>query len=135
VMSALLIFVLISVALVEALVIVGPRRMRYLVGEGRLEVRTLYARRRWPVAGLRARRHRARVSLRLAGASMPGYYTGLFRADGKTTRLYATRLEDGVLLEGPARVFLTPEDPGGFLAALREQGATVEETAAPPASR
>jgi hypothetical protein len=67
------------------------------------------------------------VTLRVAGTAMPGYYTGYFRADGQSTRVYATDLKDGVLLEGPARIYLSPADPEAFLAALREEGGTVTE--------
>ena len=57
---------------------------------------------------------------------MPGYYTGFFRIDGESTRVYATDLGDGVLLEGAARVFLTPEHPDAFLTSFRAAGGTVE---------
>jgi len=91
----------------------------------------MFGRKRWPTEQLRARRHSPSVKLRLAGAAMPGYYTGIFRADGTTTRIYATSLKDGVLLEGPARVYVSPADIPEFLAALREEGATVTETHLP----
>ena len=127
VMGPLLLGLLLLVAAVETLIVLGPSRLSYVVRDDFVEVRTLFARRRWLTAGMRARRHRPRVTLRLAGSAMPGYYTGYFRADGKTTRLYATTLEDGVLLEGPARVYLSPADPAAFLDALREAGAEVAE--------
>ena len=101
-------------ATISVLLIVGPGKMRYIVRPGLLEVRTLFGR-HWP-----------RVTLRVAGTGAPGYYTGLFRADGATTRVYATDLHEGVLIERPVRVFLSPDDPAAFLARLREAGATVE---------
>lgn len=126
-MGPLLALLLVFLAGVEALIVAGPGRLRYRVSGGFLEVRTMFGRKRWPTEQLRARRHSPSVKLRLAGAAMPGYYTGLFRADGTTTRIYATSLKDGVLLEGPARVFVSPAEIPEFLAALREEGATVNE--------
>jgi hypothetical protein len=136
-MGPLMVLLLVFLVGVEALIVAGPGRMRYLVSGGRLEVRTMFGHRRWPAEQLRARRHHPQVKLRLAGAAMPGYYTGLFRADGTTTRIYATSLKDGVLLEcpgrggaerrRPARVFVSPAEIPEFLAALREEGATVSE--------
>jgi hypothetical protein len=101
--------------------------MRYLVGDGRLRVNTIFSRRDWATQGMHARPHTPRVTLRVAGTAVRGYYTGWFRADGKTTRVYATDLAAGVLIDGPARVFLSPEDRAGFLAALGAEGATIDE--------
>jgi hypothetical protein len=136
-MAPLFVGLVLLIVGLEALIVLGPSRLRYRVSSGFLEVQTLFTRRRWPAEQLRARRHRAKVTLRLAGTAMPGYYTGLFRADGKTTRVYATDLKNGVLLEtegkpvgarkGPARVYLSPAEPDDFLTELREQGATVTE--------
>jgi len=117
---------LLTGGMVFATLWVGPSRMRYLVGEGRLEVITIFGRRSWPTSQLRARPHTPRVTLRLAGTAVRGYYTGIFRADGETTRLYATELRDGVLVEGPQRVYLSPEHRDAFLDALRSAGATVD---------
>jgi hypothetical protein len=112
--------------MVGSLVLLGPSRMVYRIGEGRLEVSTLFGSRSWTLAAMRARAHHPNVTLRVAGTSLPGYHTGLFRVDGESTRLYATDLKRGVLLEGPARVYLSPEDVGGFLDALRAAGVHVE---------
>jgi hypothetical protein len=120
-------FGLVIGATIVALMLLGPRRMVYRVGEGRLEVSTLFGRRSWPIQQLRARRYSAKVTLRLAGTGAPGYYTGLFRADGENTRIYATNVKAGVLVEGPARVYLSPEDVPGFLDAMRTAGAQVED--------
>ena len=107
-----------------AVFLLGPTRMRYVVGDGRLEVHTLFSRTSWPLEDARARPHTPKVTLRLVGTAFPGYYTGIFRADGATTRLYATDLVSGVLLEGPARVYLSPADPTAFLTALHAAGAS-----------
>jgi hypothetical protein len=120
------VFALVMGGIVVGLMLLGPGRMAYRVGEGRLEVSTLLGRRSWPLQELRARPHSPRVTLRVAGTAAPGYYTGLFRVDGTSTRIYATDLKSGVLLEGPARVYLSPEDVPGFLDALRVAGAQVE---------
>ena len=114
-----------SAVLLTMLFVVGPKRMRYVVADGELSVHTIFSRRSFDARELRARLHVPAVTLRLAGTAFPGYYTGLFRADGVTTRVYATQLKsEGVLLEGPARVFLSPEDPAALLKALGEAGAT-----------
>jgi hypothetical protein len=115
--------------MLTAVFVAGPKRMRYVVGDGQLEVHTIFSSRRWPARDLRARLHTPKVTLRLAGTAFPGYYTGLFRSDGATTRIYATELRSGVLLEGPARVFLSPESPAAFLEALKREGATVDSAA------
>jgi len=119
------VLVVVNVMLV-ALFVAGPGRIVYLVGDGTLEVRTIFSRRSWPARELSARPHAPKVALRIAGTAFPGYYTGLFRSDGATTRFYATDLSAGVLIEGPARAYLSPEDRAGFLAALRAEGARVE---------
>jgi hypothetical protein len=120
------VFGLIMGGMVVALMLLGPGRMAYRIGEGRLEVSTLFGGRSWPLKELRARPHRPHVTLRVAGTAAPGYYTGLFRVDGTNTRIYATDLKSGVLLEGPARVYLSPADVTAFLEALRVAGAQVE---------
>lgn len=114
-------------AFLVPLLLLGPRRMRYHLRPGFLDVRTLFGSRSWATDGMRARRHRPRVTLRLMGTAAPGYYTGLFRADGVTTRIYATHLDEGILIESTHRVFLSPADPTGFLAQLHAAGATIEE--------
>jgi hypothetical protein len=125
-LAAAAVFSLLMAALLVSLLLLGPGRMVYGVGEGRLEVRTLFGRRSWSLHGLRARPHVPRVTLRLAGTAAPGYYTGLYRVDGSNTRIYATDLKSGVLVEGPARVYLSPENVAGFLDALRAAGAEVQ---------
>jgi hypothetical protein len=106
----------------------GPHRLRYLIADGILETRGAVLRRRYPIAGARVRRYRPRRQWRLAGTAMPGYYTGRFRLDGQSAQVWATTMVDGVLMEGAARVYVTPEDPTAFLAAMVAAGA-VEATA------
>lgn len=103
----------------------GAERMVYRVEAGELQVATMFSRKRWPTAGMRARKHCPRTTLKIAGTGAPGYYTGLFRQDGTSTRVYATEVKQGVLIEGPARVFLSPESPDAFLHALEREGAEV----------
>ena len=122
----------ITSSMIIAVFLVGPSRMRYVVKDGRLEVVTLFSKKSWPARELRARAHSPKVTLRLMGTAFPGYYTGLFRADGANTRMYATDLKRGVLVEGPARVYVSPAEPDAFLAALRDAGSTID--AAPSAA-
>ncbi|MFT3769289.1 MAG: PH domain-containing protein [Minicystis sp.] len=115
----------VAVIMVSLLLLIGPGRMRYLVGDGAIEVRTLFGRKRWQTAGARAKTYRPSRLWRVAGTAAPGYYTGIFREDGQSTRVYATRIDQGVLLEGPARVFLSPADPEAMLRALAEEGVEI----------
>jgi hypothetical protein len=112
--------------MVGALMLLGPSRMVYRVGEGAFEVRTLFGRQRWPTAGARAKGHTPGRLWRVAGSGMPGYYTGRFREGGEGVRVYATDLTRVILFEGPDRVMVSPEDPAGFLEALRAEGVEVE---------
>lgn len=115
--------VALAVALMIPVIVVwGPTRLAYRISPDAVEVRRLLRTRRFPIAGCTARRHHPKVGIRLWGTAMPGYYTGLFRADTTATRIYATTLKDGVLIEGDRlRLFLSPEDPDAFLDALRER--------------
>ena len=125
-LGLLAVVVLVTAGGVSFLAAAGPSRMRYVVDGGALEVVTVFSRKRFPLAGTRAKAHVANITLRLAGTGLPGYLTGLFREGGKTTRVYATDPDRSVLLDGPTRVLVTPEDRAGFLRALREEGAEVE---------
>jgi hypothetical protein len=111
------------VLLVPALVLVAPSRLRYRVGPGWLEVRTLLRRRRFPVVGVSARRHTPAFGIKLAASSMPGYHAGSFMLDGHATHVYATTTREGVLIENGKRIFVTPTDPAAFLDALVVAGA------------
>ncbi len=119
-------FLLITTGMIVAVFLAGPKRMRYLVDGDTLEVQTLFSRRSWPVRSLHARAHTPKVTMRIFGTAFPGYYTGLYRADGANTRIFATDLKSGVLMEGPARVFLSPAEPEAFLSALRDAGGTID---------
>jgi hypothetical protein len=111
--------VAIGALLLAAVFLRGANRMRYFVGNGELVVRTLFRHRAWPLGQLKARAYSPTAPARLVGASMPGCYTGLFLEQGKSLRIYATDLANGVLLEkGAERVYLSPGDPEMFLAAL-----------------
>ncbi len=113
--------------LVVSLLVFGPRRMRYSIEGGELHVRTLFGHKRWPVREVRARRYEPQRMWRVAGSSVPGYFTAVFRESSETVRVYATDLKRGVLIEAPVRAFLSPADPSGFLEALRTAGAAVGE--------
>ena len=123
------VLLLLSSGMIVAVFVAGPKRMRYVVEDGRLSVQTLFSKQSWPASELRARRHVPKVTMRLFGTAFPGYYTGLYRADGANTKVYATNLKSGVLVEGPSRVYVSPADPEAFLAALREAGGTVDAAA------
>ena len=114
---------LLLVPLLVATFFVAPGRLRYEVGQGELVVRTLTGTKRFPLAGARVRRCTPGRILKVAGNGLPGYYTGWFRLDGGSAKVYATRLADGVLLEGARRVFVTPADTDAFIAELGRNGA------------
>ncbi len=109
-------------------VVLAHRRLRYRVWGGELEVQLLLVRRRFRLAGATARRLTPSGRVwKIAGSAVPGYYAGLFSLAGGRARLYASTVKvEGVLVEGAARVFVTPADVPGFLAALRSHGARVE---------
>jgi hypothetical protein len=116
-----------------ATVVIGPgifalssARLGYAVGDGELEVRTAFARRRISLRGATARPYRPRRLARIAGSNLPGYNTGFFRGEEGTVRVYASTVEEGVLIEGRRRVFVSPADRAGFLDALRTAGTLVE---------
>ena len=124
----LFVVIAVLVVLVAALLTVfffAPARLRYTVGNGALEVATLLKRRRIPLAGVRAHTHRPLLGARLSGVPLPGYHVGSWLFDTMATTVFASVRDDGVLLEGEGRFFLSPHDPEGFLAALGEHGAKV----------
>jgi hypothetical protein len=114
-----------SSAALFALLFFGPSAMRYRVGDGVLEVYTLFGRKRWSIPGAHAKGHTPVKLRRLAGIAVPGYHTGLYRESGATTRVYATDLARVVLFDGPARVILSPKDRVEMLRALEAEGAHV----------
>ena len=104
---------------------VAPNRLRYRVEPGELVVTTILGSRRFATRGAAVRPHRPQVGLRLWGTGAPGYYTGLFRVDGENTRVYATSVERGVLIEGDGlRIFVNPENETPFLEAMQTLGGT-----------
>lgn len=105
----------------------APERLRYRLGPQRLEVVTWLRRISFPLDRASARRMSGKFGGRLAGTTIPGYLTGYYFIEGRRTRVFATAVQDGVLLELPGRLFLTPEDTAGFLAALREVGVEVAD--------
>jgi membrane protein YdbS with pleckstrin-like domain len=107
---------------------VAPARLRYAVGEGGLEVRTLASRRRFPLAGARVRKHRPLQGARLSGMPLPGYQVGSWLFDSMATTVLASVREEGVLVEGEGRVFVSPQDADAFIAAAVERGATAAES-------
>jgi len=116
---------LLLVPLLVATLFVAPGRLRYEVGQGELHVRMLAGTKRFPLAGATARRLTPGRIFKVAGNGLPGYYTGWYRLDGGSARVYATRLVDGVLLEGTKRVFVTPADVDAFVEELKRNGASV----------
>jgi hypothetical protein len=104
---------------------VAPGRLRYRVDGRTLEIRTLARRIPFSLEGARARRYRPARAWRMMGVGLPGYATGWFRFDGANTRVYASSRE-GVLIENGRRLFVSPADTDGFLAALTAAGVTVE---------
>lgn len=112
---------------VPAVFFVAPSKLRYRIEPGALVVTTVLGSRRFESTGCRVRRHRPRVGMRLWGTGAPGYYTGLFRVDGRNTKVYATSVEEGVLLESDkVRVFVNPENETAFLEAIRFTGGAKE---------
>ncbi len=82
----------------------------------------------WQATGCTARVHHPQVGLRLWGTSAPGYHTGLFRADGANTKIHATSVDEGVLIEGKGvRVFVNPEQQDAFLEAMHSMGGAITE--------
>jgi len=114
----------------SAVLLVGPSRMLYRVGDGAIEVRTILGRKRWPTAGARAKAYRPSRLWRVAGVGAPGYRTGLFREAGQSTRVYVTETDTVLLFEGEDRVMVSPEDRVAMLRALEEEGVTIERHAA-----
>jgi len=114
---------LLLVPVLVATFFLAPGRLRYEVGGGELRVCTMIGAKRFPLVGATAGRCSPRRMLRIAGAALPGYYTGWYRIDGANARVFATRPTDGVLVAGKGRVFVTPTEAEAFLAELLRNGA------------
>lgn len=113
--------------LIPVVFLVAPGRIRYHLEPGTLAVTTMLRTRRFAIASATARPHRPKVGIKLWGTAAPGYYTGLFRADGANTKIYATSAKEGVLIKGPdLRVFINPERQVEFLEAFRSMGGVVD---------
>lgn len=127
VMGATTILLLVVFGMLLAVAWLGPSRMTYTVGAGRLRVETIFSSSEWPLSSLRARAYSPSSLWRVGGTAMPGYYTGRYRSEGEPLRVYATDVRRGVLITGSERVFVTPSDEAGFFEALRAGGARVDE--------
>lgn len=123
----LLIFILGTGALLTAF-IMGPAKLRYRVRPGELEIGSLGKPFRVPLSGAKVRRHRPLLGGRMSGLVLPAYIVGSFKYDNAPTSVFASVREEGVLVEGDGRVFVTPADADGFLGALEAAGATVTVT-------
>jgi hypothetical protein len=119
----LLVLLLVGAGLAAALWL-APSRLRYEVVGGQLVVQTLTRRVAFPVAGTRVKVHRPLMGDRLSGIHLPGYWVGSCTLDTMATTVYASVKDEGVLLEADGRLFLTPRDKEGLVAALEEAGAT-----------
>ena len=116
----LLLCCFLSTLLVPVLFFVSPSRLRYCVTPSTIEVTTTFFTKRFSVGNCIARIYRPEDCAKVAGSSMPGYYSGRFNVDGMATRVYATDLAEGVLIEGPdLRLYISPDDPHAFLEAVR----------------
>jgi hypothetical protein len=105
--------------------LVAPRRLRYEVAGGELVVRTLRGQMRVPLAGARVKLHRPLHGDRLSGWSLPGYWVGSWTLDNMATNVACSAKEDGVMVEGDSRLFVTPHDRQGFIDAAVAAGATL----------
>lgn len=103
----------------------GPASLRYLVGDGVLEVRSIFRTVRYPLAGATAYEHAPRGLWRVAGTGLPGYATGIFRESGQWSRAWLTDFERVIVVESEKRVLVSPADREEFLAALAAEGASV----------
>ncbi len=112
-------------AVLGAILFVAPARLRYRVRGSTLEVATLIGRQRFPLAGMKAGPHQPLLGERMSGLGVPGYFAGVFVFDTAPTSVYATTQDDGVLLEGDLRIFVTPERREAFLQALAAGGAAL----------
>jgi hypothetical protein len=113
-----------------ALLFLGPARMRYLVRDGKLEVTTLLGKRVFPLDDVTVRPHVPLLGEKLSGVNLPGYCAGVMELDRAPTSVFATVLETGVLLEGNERVFVSPSDPAGLIAAAIAAGGQAPVTSA-----
>lgn len=123
VLQAVFGLILLPVLAIPLIFFVSPQKLRYEILPGAVEIHTLIGTRRFSIGNCFAHPCRPGSSMKTFGSSLPGYHTGRFRVDGLATRVYATTLKEGVLIEGPdLRLFLSPENREEFLGALRTYG-------------
>lgn len=113
------------VAILATAFFIAPRRLAYVVSDGELRINTLFSHRGLALAKANVHRHRPLLGARLSGLFLPGYLVGSALYDGMATSVFASVRDEGVLVEGDGRFFLSPADPDGFLAALVQAGATL----------
>ena len=109
-----------------ALCFFGAERLRFEIADGALVVHTLLRTYKLPLLGVKVQRTSAKLSMRLAGTGLPGFYTGYYLLGDQRARVWATMREGGVVLDGAARWFITPADIDGFLEAAKAAGAHVQ---------
>jgi Bacterial PH domain len=123
-MEIVVLYVLVEL-LFAAAFLIAPSRLRYRVGDGAMEVRTFFKRRRVPVKGVWVYTHRPLDGAKLSGIALPGYNVGSWELDTQPTNVFAAHREKGVVVEGDERVFVTPRDAAAMLDALGAAGATI----------
>lgn len=117
--------------LAPALLLVGviarlARPFRYTIRDGVLHVPRHLGELRVPLRGVVVHPGEGR-GMRVAGSSAPGFYLGAYRDTRGPFHMCATTM-NGVWVEGPRRVFVSPADIEGFLAAAKAAGAVVADT-------
>jgi len=117
-----------AAGILGALLFLGPARMSYLIRGGQLEVTTLVGKRVFPLGDVTVRPHVPLLGEKLSGVNLPGYCAGVMEFDRAPTSVFATVLESGVLLEGNERVFVSPLDPAGLIAAAIAAGGRAPAT-------
>jgi hypothetical protein len=115
---------LIPALAVPLMFLVAPRRLRYRVGNGRLVIELLWRRKIVELADAKVTRRPAGRMSRRVGSAMPGYYAGWFSLEGERVNVYASSLEDGVLVTEASgkRTYVSPADATSFLDALSRNG-------------
>jgi len=66
-----------------------------------------------------------KLVLRLFGASLPGFHWGFYKTNIGNAHVYATRIEGKFIiltLDDGEKIAISPEDPEGFLKAIKEKG-------------
>lgn len=123
--------VLVAVFTLLALSVMGSRWARFEISRDQLRIRGDFYGRRVPAAALRAAESRRvdlnasaefRPRLRTWGTGLPGYQSGWFRLrNGEKALVYLTDRSKAIYVpttEGYS-LLLSPDDPDGFLQALK----------------